>query len=298
LLNLALLPYEIVGAPLGILGRGLRALLLALTEQPVGIRNLLRRTASRSASVVVAVGSRLACRIGRLVQPACRVGKFLPLLSLPLRLAAQLLELSGLLFEFVGEPAKVAAACAGLTAAASLLFSLLNHPAAQLTKPVSRFVNLLRLSLLLLLGALLRLVLIGIAIELQLEQIGQLVRLTAPPAAASTATTTALTDFEFVELLGLLQEAQGLLFGHHRFLGLLARELALGSLHFGGRLRQKGRNLLQVVAGVATKTFLHLADEFLDLLAQLALRETDKDRVFLELRRRSLRPVSLHVERG
>jgi hypothetical protein len=36
LLNLTLLPYEIVGAPLGVLGGRLRALLLILTEQPVG----------------------------------------------------------------------------------------------------------------------------------------------------------------------------------------------------------------------------------------------------------------------
>src|SRR5690606_38777538 len=144
----------------------------ALLEQPLSLLQSLGRLAGLRTAIA-AVGRGLPHRIGGLLKPARRVCQILPLLSLALGLTPQLVELPRGLLGLVGQ-----CPLAGRSTTAALLALLqalglrggLELPACEVAQPVGHLVDL-RIGALLP-GALLELVLVGHAVEFELEEVG------------------------------------------------------------------------------------------------------------------------------
>ncbi len=217
---------------------------------------------------------------------------------LPLLFAGQLLEPARRLLDLLGEPALRRAAATGRRAERppALLLRFLLLPARQLLQLLEQLVDLLVAAHLL--RAIRRLVLIRELVEVHLEHLGQLAghgTLLSAPAATTAAAVHA--DLRFVLLLRLLEEAERAVLGRKRGLGADGVELLLGHLHLGDGLRQQLRDLLErrVRRDEAAR---HARHEPFHLFAQARLRESDDDRVLLELVRGEGLPIPLHVERG
>ena len=152
----------------------------------------------------IARGRRAAHRVRGLAQLAGRLRKLRPIL-----LARQLFEPArGFLGLFGQRPLLIAAAAALLPAMAApaLRLRFLFLAPSELLQLFHELVDLL--IGVLLAGALRRLVLVRHAIELELEQIGQILRHRALPAATAATATALHADLQLVLLLSLLQEPE------------------------------------------------------------------------------------------
>src|SRR5690606_7312743 len=87
-------------------------------------------------------------------------------------------------------------------------------------------------------------------------------------------------------------------FGGQRLVGPAGAELLLGDLHLLRGLRQRLRDGLHQGVRPDDAPGRHAAHQRLDLLAQLALRQRERDQVLAELLVRVLRAVTLDVERA
>ncbi len=267
------------------------------------LQPLRRLVGQRTA--ILPIGRRLPHVVRRFLQPTGRVLQVLARLSLPLGFAGQLLELPRRALGFIRQLTLArSAALATLLQAPGLpllLLGLLQLPARQLTQLLGKLVHLLLLlSALLaaLLGALLRLVLIRVAVLLELEQIGQLFGHRSATATAPAATAAALlADFKLVELLGLLQELQCAVLRRQGVLGLVGLQQSLCLAHLLGGLGQQVGDLADVLGRAGAQPLAHLLHEFIDFRAELALRETHEDGVFLDLVGRGPGAIALDVER-
>ena len=281
--DLLLLVGERLGLTHRVLHIAFAATGLVLLQPLLRLLDLVERRRRLCARVARSVRRRLLHRVGRVLQLARCVGEVLPLL-----LAGELLEPSRRFLHFLRELSlRVAATAAarllagGRQALLPLGFLLLTP--RQLLQLLGELVDLLVGALLL--GALLHLVLVGELVEFELEQVGEVLGHLVLSAAA-TAATALLRDLHFVLLLGILQQLQRPLLGRQRFLGLQSLEVALGRLHLAGRFRQRfGDGLERRVDRV--EPAVHLAAEFLDLLAQLGLREREEHGLLAELVRRT-----------
>src|SRR4030095_14436821 len=214
--------------------------------------------------------------------------------ALTLGVPPQLLELARGFVHRVSKRALTGAATGAALPGLTLRFGLLQLTLGQLLQTASDFVHLLR-RVLLRGRALRRFVLVRLSIELQLEQIGEILRHLAAATTAATATLL-LAHFDFVGLLGVLQMFQRALLGRERFFRLLRPEQVLSRLHLRGGLWQRFHDVLDVFAPAHTNALLQLLDERFDFLADVRWRQPDEHDVFLELRRRGLRLVAIDVE--
>ena len=291
--DVLLLVRELLGLLPRALDVALRAVALVALELLLRLAQLVERRRRLRAAVLRSVGRRLPHRVA-----ASRICCAASASSWPLLLARQLLELPRGLFELVGELAlarrrRRRRCCCWPAAAAALPLGFLLLPPRELLQLLGELVDLLVAALLL--GALLHLVLVRELVELELEQVREILRQLALAAAAATA-AAALAHLHLVVLLGVLQQLQRALLGRERFLRLLRLEVAFGRLHLGRRLRQRLGDLLERRIDDADAR-LHLADELLDLRAQLRLREVEEHDVLAVLVGRHLRLVAHDVER-
>src|SRR5438876_895106 len=182
-LDLALLGGELFRLALRVLDVLLRAVRLALRELIGRLPQLLERLLRRRAAVLRSVGRCAPHLIGRLLQLAREVGQLLAR-----HVALQLLEPPRRLLHFVRELALAGAAAAG----ALVVRRHPPQPLGFLLLPLRELLQLLRELVDLLFGlliarALLHLVLVRQLVELELEEIGEIVRLLRAAAAPAAA---------------------------------------------------------------------------------------------------------------
>src|SRR5439155_26588669 len=125
---------------------------------------------------------------------------------------------------------------------ATLRLRLLLLPPRELLQLLQQLVELL--IAVLLHRAIGGLVLVRHAIELELEEVGQLLRHLAA-AATPAASVAARADLCLVLFLGLLQEPERAVLRRQRAIGARGPELRLGLLHLGDGLREELGDLLE-----------------------------------------------------
>ncbi len=242
--DLLLLARELLGLLQRVLHVALGAARLRLLQPPLRLLEPLQRRGRLGAAALLAVGGRLAHRIGRLAQLPRRLHQLRPVL-----LARQLFEPARRFFRLVRELALLltGAAARGLLperGAPPLPLRFLLLPARELLQLLHQLVELL--IRLLLRGLLTALVLVRHLVELHLEQVGEILRHGAATAASAAAPLLALhLDLHLVFFFRLLQELQRLLLGRQRRFGVDRLQLGFGGLHLRDGLRQQLRHLLE-----------------------------------------------------
>jgi hypothetical protein len=165
---LTLLLREFVRSSLGILGVLLRPTRLILLEEALSFLQPPQRLLGLGAAAR-ATRRGLAHGVGGFLQTPLRISELLAGLSLPLGLAAKLLELPRDLLHFVSQRTLPGPGAGALPSAETLLpLLLLNLATRQLSQPLGQFVDLpLGFGgLAALIGPLLQLVLVGLAVLL------------------------------------------------------------------------------------------------------------------------------------
>ena len=265
----------------GVLGVAPSTLRASLLQPASGLLETLQRRPCLRRGCPAGLRGRLAHRLRGLLQVT---GRLLELSVV--HLTGQALELARRLFRLFGQVALRLAASGGATLVLlgppSLPLGLLLLPASQLLKLLEELVYLV--VRLLLLAALHGLVLVLELVELELEEVGQIVRglLSATTAAAAPALLL-LRDVALVRLLGLLQVAQRFLLIGQRVAQLFTREIFLRPIHRFERLRQYGRDVPEPWIGLREPTVLHPLQKRGDLVLQAALRQPDAHHVLAEL---------------
>ena len=257
---------------------------LVLLQPALGLPQPLEGRSGLTGGVGIAAGRRSAHGVGRLLHLPRRFLQIRTVLfsRQPLQSPRRFL---GLLRERAllrGAAGAVAAALLERTQPLPRRFLLL--PPRQLLQLLEQLVDLAVAALLLrLIG---RLVAAGHLLELLLEDLGELLLLRAPAAAATAAGLLLNADLLFVFLFRLLQNLQRLVLGRQRPIRAHGRELAFGLLHRLDRLRQQLRDLLERRIAL-NELAVQTREQPFDLLAQPRLRQSDDRRALAQLGRRS-----------
>ena len=290
--DVALLARDLLGLLPGIPDVALGAAALALLELALRFLQPFERRRRLGRRRRVAIRRRPPHRVGRVAQLARRLRQIGAVL-----LARQLLEPACGFFDLLRQrPLLTVAAAAALLAGQRplpLALGLLLLPPRQLAQLLHQLVDLL--VGVLLLGALRGLVLVGDLVELHLEEIRELLRRRALPAAAAAPAAALHADLHFVLFFGLLQDLQRLLLGLERALRIRGAQLAFRRVHRRHRLRQQLGDLLE--RGILLdQPAVHARQQSFDLLAQLRLRQRHDDRALLQLLGAHRLPVAVDVE--
>ena len=142
-----------------------------------------------------------------------------------------------------------------------------------------------------------RLVLVAELVRIELEQVGEILRV----GLLVPATTTALASRNLILLerrLGPLQVLEGTLLGRKRVGGVASEQLFFGDLHLLRGLRQLLRDDLEGRVDRRDVALHHAAHERLDRFADAPLREVERREVLAQLVRRRRLAIAIDLERA